>query len=211
MLSVLVLFALQQQPDEFLKQVEEKYVKAKTLSMTSKIVSDREKGEKGEWTVDSKFKEGNRFKMTVNGTKAKDFAVVCDGKKMGHGEPGHQHSHDAPADYGEAFRILQVRAGGLIGLSCVEDTSGVKDLKPADAKFAADEKIGDRAVKVVEYSIKFEHGRGTITIKQKIFVDAETLAILKREWKDDHGTSVTETNSDVKFDAEIADDTFTIK
>lgn len=215
MISAFVAFVVvQQTAEDYLKQVEDKYLKAKTVSMSMKVTAERKQGDdvkKADWTIEAKFKEGNRVKLLVNGTNAKNYEVVCDGKKTSHGETGHAHSHDAPADYAEGLRLLQVRAGCLVSLGSVEDVSAAKNLNPIEATFAAEEKVGDRQAKVVEFKVKHSDGRGDIILRQKLFVDAETHAILKREVRDDFGSTVTEIHSDVKFDGEIADDAFNVK
>ena len=78
-------------------------------------------------------------------------------------------------------------------------------LAVSDFKIAADEKIGDRRVRVVEFTLKSDVGR-PMQITHRLFIDAETLMPLKRESEDDNVRMVE--TYEFTLDGELADKEF---
>jgi outer membrane lipoprotein-sorting protein len=209
---LLAALALQDSPtaEEFFKRVEEKYASAKTVELKADIKAEKKNGVAGAWTLQGQFKEGNRVKIAMNGTMATDYTICCDGKSTRHGSLRSGHLHDAADRYGEGLRRLFIRAGGLVSVGSAEHPDPSKDTSASDFKFAADEKVGDRAARVLEFSVKHGTGKDSITFRVKLWVEPESLALLKRESEDNHGGKIAETYSDVKFDGEIPDETFAL-
>ncbi len=211
-LAVLVL--VQDKPEELFAAVERKIVDAKTLRCKAKVEGTA-KGTKSEFTGEAKFKSGNRMWFDLpgaDGGKGRTCRIVCDGKERsldgGRGEP----SRDAaPEGFAAAVRLIVVRAGWVFVPVMAEGEGKPEDiLKVSDFKLAADERIGERRVRVVEYTLKADVGR-ELKLGVRLFIDAERLVPLKRETEDAGlGMKMSEAWSDVVLDGEIADADFAL-
>ncbi len=206
--------------EEFLKKVEEKATKAKTIKFKSKFtlpLGDQESTFESEGC----FKEGNKVKLSVEGEmmgQAMQMSIVSDGKKMRLEATGPRSTEpetlDTAKDLGEGLRLCLLRIGSLVGLFVGDkkaregDTVFKELVEVDDVAFGKEEKVGDRAAKVLTYTLiisgKTEKGEG------KLWVDAETLAPLKHEITGPRGEVVTETFSEWKLDEEIKDEAFAL-
>ncbi len=209
--------------EAFLKKVEEKATKAKSLRYKAKLTLNeggKEMGLDGEGSA----KEG-KFKLDMGGEiegKPLQVTITCDGKRMrtesvnpgGRAEP---QTIDAPKDAADDIRLLLVRVGALVTMVLGDHKRDeAKELKAlfdvSGVKFGKEEKIKDRAAKVLEYTLTF-NGKGAAdnnTAEAKLWVDAETLTPIKREMTTSRGEAFTETFSEWKFDEEIKDDVFAL-
>ena len=206
--------------EEFLKKVEEKATKAKTIKFKAKFtipMGDQESA----FEAEGSFKEGNKVKYSLEGEmmgKAMQMNVVCDGKKLHVEATGPRSTDpetlDAPKDLGEGLRLCVVRIGSLVGMffgdkKAREGDTAYKELvEVEDVAFGKEEKVGERAAKVLKYTLvisgKSDKGEG------KLWVDAETLAPLKHEITGPRGETITETFSEWKVDEEIKDEAFAL-
>jgi outer membrane lipoprotein-sorting protein len=207
--------------EAFLRKVEEKAVKAKSIKYKTKIVMAMGQ-EEITFAGEGSFKESDKFKLSMEGEmmgKAMQVAVVSDGKNVhidGEGGPtsGEATTVALPKDAGEGTRLCLVRLGSLIAMfygdkKFKEKEGSIKDIVTVSAvKFDKEEKVGERAAKVLTYTITIEDKNDTGEIK--LWVDAETLAPLKREINTGNGQTMTETFSTWSFDEEIKDDVFTL-
>jgi outer membrane lipoprotein-sorting protein len=209
--------------EEFLKKVEEKATKAKTLRCKAKMTMT-EGGQEMEFDIEASMAAEGKFKLSMEGEmmgKAMQVAVICDGKKMateGEGPFGGRPKEpaDAPKGAGEGMRLLFVRVGSITTMLMAEfrnkdDETELKDLfDVSDLKFGKEEKIKDRATKVLEYSLTFtgKQGGNNNTAEAKLWIDAETLAPVKREITGPRGETFTETFSDWRLDEELKDSLF---
>ncbi len=211
--------------EEFLKKVEEKATKAKTLRCKAKLTMT-EGGQEMEFDVEGSMAAEGKFKLSMEGEmmgKAMQVAVICDGKKMavdgespfGGGKP--KEPADLPKGTAEGLRLLQIRVGTITTMMLadaprgMDETSELKDLfELSDIKFGKEEKIKDRAVKVLEYTLTFtgKQGGNNNSADCKVWIDAETLAPVKREITGPRGESFTESVSEWKFDEEMKDSLF---
>ena len=75
----------------------------------------------------------------------------------------------------------------------------------------AEGKVGDRAATVIEYTFHFTRGPETVDLGVKLYVDKDSLAILKREASDPkEGLVITEEYGAVELDAAAPDGTFAV-
>lgn len=200
--------------EELVKKVEAKVASAKTVSL--RLSMEVAAGdEKQSFDVAVDFKEGNRARLKVEGKGADGktaftLTAVCDGKRVARGDPDGTEVTDAAADLAEKARGLAVRAPVRDLSKTMGGTAPKTAMTYADWAFAADEKVGERAAKVVTYTAS----RGSVKIEMKLWIDAENLELLKRETverkKGAVAARVTDTFSAMACDGEIADDTFAV-
>ncbi len=208
MLRILLMAAValsQDDPAAFLKKVEEKALTAKSLRFKAKIKIESP-GQTVELDAAGSI-AGSRFKFTMEGSVAgriTESSALCDGSKLrlhGAGEP---KITDAPRD-AALLRTLLVQGGAFAPLQSL--IASAKPPACSDIKFAADARIGDRDAKVLTFTIAAEgdekKGSGTL------WIDAATLALLKREVKGAAGT-VTETYVEWTVDEDLKDDGFAL-
>ena len=222
-LSLLVAFALcQEKPKEavkdteaeaFFKKVEEKFAKVKSLSYKATVVFKG--GEEGSANIEAEgaIREGNKVSIRFKGKlNEKDFtaSITCDGANTRFdGTMGEPRTEEAKKEFGNAVRSLFCRGGAFLPLFLADRKDGSKDdVQVVDLKFAKDEKVGDRAAKVLTFTltIKDDNDQPSVTV----WIDAETLAPLKRELKGKKGETMNETYTECKFDVELKDELFVV-
>lgn len=87
--------------------------------------------------------------------------------------------------------------------------TGDKEIPMKDLKLDAEEQVEGKRRVVLEWTVMWAAYRVT-PIPQKVWIDPETLAIVRREWTVREGT-VKEIYSDTKFDAEPPANAFQLK
>ncbi|MCE9583120.1 MAG: hypothetical protein K8T20_11570 [Planctomycetes bacterium] len=199
--------------EAFLKKVEERYATAKTLQYKC-VVGLGAQPENWRERRTLATKAGNLLR--IDGLVTGDFSelrtiVVCDATNL---EMFHNGREMPPcyidvANVDCMVRAWMVRVGLEEALYCDYRGELLKSSETyvvEDLKFAADEKVGDQVAKVLTYTVKV-NGRNK-SWKQKLWIDAETEVLLKREGTSSDGQRVTESYSDTKFDEEIPDERF---
>jgi outer membrane lipoprotein-sorting protein len=197
--------------EELLKKVEEKGVKAKTFRQKAKIVLDFGEDKGGELDTESVFK-GDKFRVTLAGQAGPqklDIKVVCDGAKIHVNPPqGEPKTKDAPKGAGEGMRLVLLRGGSFLPAFVASEREGDPRelLTVKDLKYGKDEKVGERACKVLVYTLTMKDERDEPEIT--LWVDAETHLPVKRQLKGGKGETITETYSDTKLDEDLKDADF---
>ncbi len=204
--------------EALLKKIEEKATKAKSLTYKSKMTMTL-KGKEVTFEGEGSLKEGNKAKVSFAGDlggMTMEVSVVSDGSKMhveGGGPGGAtDETVDAPKDLAEGLRICVVRVGAIVAMSFTdknhkEKGTSFKELAVvSNLRIEKDEKVGDRAAKVLTFSLEIEDDKNVGDVK--LWVDAETLAPLKRELTGGRGETMVEIFSEWKLDVELKDDLF---
>jgi outer membrane lipoprotein-sorting protein len=196
---------------ELLKKVEEKAVSAKSLRWkgTAKIGAD---GKEFSLALDATFMEGNRARLDAESKDEKvpiTFRFTCDGKRINF-ESSKLGDQIADADKGFAAGLNRILVrGGIFTINHLKpDSTGeklVESVKVSDLSLA-DEKLGDRAARVLSYTLEVD-GKSTSV---KLWVDAKTLAPIKREVISKQEPVIHETYDEWTVDAEIKDDLFKV-
>jgi len=207
--------ASEPEAEALFKKFEEKVAKAKTLKFKAKIAMEM-KEMAAEFESEGSLKEGNKFKFNLSGEmmgQAHELAVTCDGTKLladsGKGEP---RIEDARKEMAEGMRILMARAGAIMPMMLIAESSNQeKDLKEFmkvyEFKLGKDEKVGEKACKVLIYKAAPDTQKeATVTL----WLEADSLKPLKREIKAERGEVFTETCSSWIYDEEIKDELFTL-
>ncbi|MEK7466972.1 MAG: hypothetical protein AAB074_06100 [Planctomycetota bacterium] len=200
--------------EALVKKVEARVASAKTVSI--KLTMEVAAGdEKQAFEVAIDLKEGNRARLAVDGKgpdgkTAFSMLAVCDGKTVRRTDPDGYDDEAAESNLAAKVRELAIRAP-LKDLSKTMGGSASKTpVTYSDFKFAPDEKVGDRAARVVTYSAS----RGSVRLAMKLWIDAEKLALLKRETvetkKGVETSRVTDAFSAMTCDGELADDVFAL-
>ena len=201
--------------EAFLKKVEEKATKAKTLKCKSKL-SFSQGGQEMTFDAESSVK-GDKIKLSFEGEamgKTIQSTVTSNGSKIvaEGGFEAETKTMDAPKDLGEGVRLTLVRMGAILTMFFSDKKAkdadfSMKDLsKVSDVKFGKEEKVGDRACKVLTFTINVKDEEKPANCK--LWVDATTLAPVKRELEVEEGHTITETFSDWKLDEELKDSLF---
>ncbi|KAF0247138.1 MAG: hypothetical protein FD180_77 [Planctomycetota bacterium] len=200
--------------EDLVKKVEAKIASAKTVSirLTMEVAAGDEK-QAFEVAID--VKEGNRARLAVDGKgpdgkSAYSLRSVCDGKTVRRTDPDGYEDEEAEAGLAAKVLELAVRAP-LKELSKMMGGSASKSpMEYSGFAFAPDEKLGERTARVVTYAAS----RGSVRLAMKLWIDAEKLALLKRETvetkKGVESARVTDTFSAMTCDGEIADDVFAL-
>ncbi len=208
--------------EELFKKIEEKAVGAKTLRYKGKMAM-----EAGGQTIDFEAEgrvKGDKAKLEMSGEmmgQAMEVTVRCDGSKvlveasgpMGKGNE-EESEFDMPKKFGEGLRTALVRGGLFITMFFGDKKSRDPDLDlktlltASDFKIGKEEKVGEKACKVVHYTLTLDgkNDTGDVTL----WVDAETLLPVKHEVTIRTQT-FTETYSEWKLDEEIKDEVFALK
>ncbi len=217
MTCLLVAFALLCQGEkkdeaaDLLKKVGEKFSKAKGLHIKAAVkFTEKEKTADLEievWIKGDKVKV--HYKGDMGGEKS-EITLTCDGTRMATERDGKVSVNDAPKDYAKGLRTVIERGGAFFPVLIVHDSEAdtAELLTVSDAKSGKDETIGERTAKVVTYTITIKDDKDKPAAK--LWIDAETLAPLKRELTGDKGESLLETYSTHAFDEEIKDDVFNL-
>lgn len=196
------------------KKLEAKYAEAKTVQYTVEMLG-KDKNDTIKMTFAVAAKAGNMLRMAgegeIAGTAVK-MTVVCDGTKLetrfnGLGRPAGKASANAAS----ILRGGMVRAGVFEAIDSMDKESlGKMDEQYAVTllKLGEDEKVGDKAMKVLTWKVSVKGKDWTWT--QKAWVDEETLTIVKREGKGSDGRTELETYTDTKFDGELKDEDFKV-
>jgi outer membrane lipoprotein-sorting protein len=203
--------------EELLKKVEQKYSKAKTIQYKVAYVA-KEGSDEVKVSYQIRAKAGNRFWLSMSGvTREKsqlDFTCTCDGTALLVTVNGKQQNAETVSNGAEALlRAAVVRVG--IGFSTrtfmskEAQDSACDKFVVSEVEQCADEKIAERQAKVLVYTVRIT---GTeFVLKEKIWIDAENLALIKREIKDaskDAKNQFEEVYTEQHFDEEIADEKF---
>lgn len=197
--------------EDLVKKVEEKVASAKTVSIAL-TMDVNTASEKRKFAIKLQFKEGNKVALHVDDAdpaakSGYSLAAVCDGKRVSRADPDGQAVEDAPADLAAKARELAVRAPLRELTMALGGRPSKTPCKYSDFKFLDDEKVGERAARVVSYTCT----RGKAALQMKLWIDAEKLEVLKRETLDKKGdveNRVTDTFSAMAYDGDIADETF---
>ncbi len=208
MLRLLLLAAValaQDDPAAFLKKVEEKALAAKSLRFKAKIRIESP-GQTVELDA-SGCVAGSRFKFAMEGSVAgriTESSAICDGSKLRLHGAGDPKTVDAPKEV-DSLRTLLVRGGAFAPLQAL--IASAKPPACSDVKFAADARVGDRDARVLTFTVAADgdEPKGSATL----WIDAATLAPLKREVKSPAGT-VTETYVEWTVDEELKDEVFAL-
>ncbi|MBI2920771.1 MAG: hypothetical protein HYY18_06760 [Planctomycetes bacterium] len=200
--------------EAFFRRVEEKYTGARTLQYKLASVA-KDQGDEIEITLQVAAKAGNRFWFSGE-LKLADtidpIVTTCDGKRSQTSLLGMETDPEEVSPCCDGIvRAGLVRVGFLESMPLMDQKDMGKmdkEFPVKDLKLEPDEKIGDRVAEVLTFTAGIDGSDETW--KQKIWVDAESLAILKREGTRSDGGTVKETYSDTKFDEEIPDEKFAL-
>ena len=183
---------------------------AKTLSWKS---TARIAGKKEDLalTIEGAFKDGNKARLSGEGG-AITFSITCDGAKacFESSKLGDKVS-DAPKDYAAGLRDLWLR-GGLIAFNFLpQEAIDAEKLRAlavvSDLALEKDEKVGDRDARVLTYQVKM----GERSASVRLWVDARTLAPIKRATEGSDKMVISEEWTTWTLDGELKDDLFKIK
>ena len=196
------------------KKVEEKYAGAKTVQYSVKMVAKSE-SDSIDMTMSVACKAGNLFVVSGEGNvSAMDLKMEMksDGKKMKSllNGAGGKISDVTQAREG-LLRGGMVRAGLFTALDDLEkkELPKMEEQYPVkDLKSEADEKVGERAAKVISFTVSVKGKEASVAVR--LWIDADTSAVLKREGKSTDGETSSEAYTGTTFDAEIADEKFAL-
>ena len=213
LLAVAVCFAFAQDKKDdgeaLFTKAEEKATKGKTFHFKASL-EFKEGDKESKVAVEGWFKEGNKFKVAYSGDMGgehTDFTAISDGKRV----KGREKTADAPKDLAAELRKLCASGTPLFAVMFLasDQFEGTKDMVTiSKIKLGKDDKVGDRAVKVITYAagIKDEKEETTGTI----WIDATTSALVKRELKGPKGEHLVETYETWKVDEELKDEDFAL-
>ncbi|MEK7867135.1 MAG: hypothetical protein AAB434_10670 [Planctomycetota bacterium] len=210
-------FALAEDPaaQELYKKVSDAALAAKTLHFKEAKTSAVDKsGQKFEMGSEVWFAGDNQFslkiQMEVGGNK-QEMQAICDGTMLGLSEGGPMEQKEAPKELSATIRGAMVAGGLMPAMSIMGEPDKFKNGGTSDFKALAEGKVGDRAATVIEYTFHFTSGGDEVALGVKLYVDKDTLAILKREaTQEKEGLQITEEYAAVELNAAAPDGTFTI-
>lgn len=204
---------------ELLRKVESTYAAYKTLKLKTKLALS--KGEKkGEATVEMCMKSGDRVRFVLRGEidgRELDLVLVCDGKQLkaeDRSRGGDPQLLDVPKDFGTGMLSILARGGSFLPFMAMrllgggEETPIAEWIVTGDEEFGKDEKIGERACRVVDYQLNLIREEEPATMR--LWVDKETNRVVKRELTSPRGESIVETFESFEPDVEIADGDFKV-
>ncbi len=190
--------------EELLKKVEAKIQGARTVRIRASLAV-----KVGRYPVNRQieidFKEGNRARLLLTGSNVSEGAS-CDGKNVLVKLGGGASTAAAEPDFAEKARALLLRTSmdELRGYFL-----GSPRPPPAYGEFAflPDEKIGERAVRVVTFVATRDGLRQVF----RVWIDEKAVEVLKREHVEKFGDTETReilTLASTSCDADIPDSTF---
>jgi outer membrane lipoprotein-sorting protein len=190
--------------EELLKKIEAKIQGAKTVRVRASLAVRL-----GRYPVNREieidFKEGNRARLLLTGGAAPE-GVACNGKESRVQVGPGVTTAAAAADFAAKAReiLLRVPMDELRGYFL-----GSPRPAPAYTEFAflPDEKIGERAVRVVTFVATRDGNRQVF----RTWIDEKSLELVKREYVEKFGeteTRETLTIASTSFDADIPDAAF---
>ncbi|MEK7466971.1 MAG: hypothetical protein AAB074_06095 [Planctomycetota bacterium] len=192
--------------EELLKKVEEKIGKAKTVSIRASLTFMMGRfAHKFEIELD--FKEGNRARIMLASRDKGTAGAACDGKVVRRKTPQGDTTADAAADFAAKGREMSLRIP-MIELSAHFEGKEPQ-ATPAYSEFAflPDEKIGERAVRVVTFASTRDSRRKDV----RVWIDEKSLEVLKREIVEKKQAAEereTLTFGSMAYDADLPDSTF---
>lgn len=210
-----VAFAEDPAAQELYKKVSDAALAAKTLHFKEARTSATDKsGSKYEMSSDVWLAGDNKFclKMQVKfGENSQEMLAVCDGTTLGLSGDGQQERKEAPKELSATIRGVIVAGGVMPAMSIMDKPEKFTNGGTSDFKALAEGKVGDRAATVIEYTFHFTSGTETVNLGVKLYVDKDSLAILKREASDPtEGLVITEEYGGVDLDAAAPDGVFTV-
>ena len=187
--------------EQFLKKVEEKYTKAKSLKWKSAGKAEGLGEVQYEFQVKgAKFNVAATMTDTRHGGEQKK-ALICDGTNVV-GEAGTTKAAEGAAK-DLVSKVLKL--GPFITLMMAIESAD-EDVKAADLEFGGEEKIGGRLTRLLTSTITIAGGREVVKVTR--WFDAETLALVKVKTSAEGEMELEETITGFAFDAEIADAVF---
>lgn len=201
--------------EELYKKVSDAWAKAKTIHMKDLTSSAKEPGGGGvNCTADLWLGEGALMKvaggMEVGGQK-RAFSGACDGTTLVLASGGAEEMRGAaPKDLGEKSRAVLAHGGYMVYLALVHSSASFSEGGASAFKSSGEEKVGDRTATVIEYVYKFNVRGNEQACTTKLYVDKDTMQILKRVFTDPNKVAFTELYPSVEVDTAAPEGTFTV-
>lgn len=218
---VLLAPAARDEAEDLFRKVEARYADAKSIRVEGRIEGEAravERTSKSTFQLDARFRESKAY-LVLHGHEggvARTMAVHLDGTRLVYGfSKGALKEVAAPSDGARVVRIALARGGAMAApmYAAIEREGGIDGWITASGfKLGGEEKVGDRPCRILEYDATLKGGGQEVKLRHKIWIDTETLGILKRESRrDDENGGFTATESLApKFDVEIPDEDLTI-
>lgn len=198
------------------KKVSDAFMGARTIHIAG-AKTDATDGRGGKIDIESEFWAAgeNRYAFQARaqmGKETHDARVVCDGKTVVRSEQGREASRDeADAGASELVRGVLLGGGMMPAMAMMESNADLSNARAADFHPLAEGKVGDRAATVIEYTYHFTAGREEVALGVKLYVDKETLGILRRESNDpNEGLVIAEEYPKVELGTEPPADAFAL-
>lgn len=192
--------------EELLKKVEAKLQKAKTVSIRASLTYTLGQYPH-KFDIEIDFKEGNRARIMLTGKDKVSMGAACDGKAVRRKSPQGGTTVDATADFAEKGRAMLLRTPMIEATAYFEGKDPQAAPGYSEFAFLPDEKIGERAVRVVTFAAT----RDSIRKDVRMWIDEKALEVVKREIVekigDVEGREVLKFAS-MAFDGDMPDSTF---
>jgi len=210
MLALLLCLAVPDEASDLLKKVEDKAAAAASLrwKATAEI---QDKQDKRVLVIEAAFQKGNRARVTGSskpGSEPLSFTYTCDGTRVVSESSFQRRAESAEADPEVAAGLNRwlVIAGSVVLNHLKPNTPWGKLREAAKVKghSVADETLDGRPAKRIAYAVEIESLQLTIDL----WVDAKTLAPLRRDTAAEKPTHIRETFEDWVPDAELPDELF---
>lgn len=201
---------------ELYKKVSDAFMAAKTVHLKEAKTSATDKsGQSFGMDSDIWLAADNQLCLDMEvkfGGQGQKMKAVCDGKTLAlSGGPGEKDQKEAAAELSNTIRGAIMAGGVMPAMSIMDHPEGFKNGGTSDFQALVEGKVGDRTATVIEYTFHFTSGSEEVDLGVKLYVDKDTLAILKREASQPkEQLQITEEYGVVELDATAPDGTFTV-